>query len=975
MARILAVDWDGVEARFALGSIQKDRLVVLNAGAAPIEVAAETAAEAVEEVVDDADELEPVVEAPVDEDSETDEDDGVVETVEKEYVPRMPVADDEEEEEDVAPDPTVVSTVRKSKGTSFKNSALAVTLKKLFRERKVGSATLCYTAERGDLDVMYMTIPNASETETPELIFNQALRDSLTFNETQPLDYMTLGLPDSAKRTGFRRVAAVSIARDKLRRVRETLAGAYHAPAKIELREPSLAEFLRAEFCGIAYDEPVVLIQELCDEVNLALCYRKSVLYFRSFKILATASPEDRAERIREEIVRTLAIGLDDLPEDAVVNRALLFTDYVRPKFVDDEDEEVYEEDDEEDEENGGLAPALAKLLEEEAITLDFVNPFRLAGMRVKTPEPIDPGRYASLLGVILAERPQNKPAVDLLHPHEKPKPPNFTLLFVAYFFLAALLAVGAYYYNKSELRNLNAELENLEKERQKTVAEYNQHTPLYNVLRNANSWQNVEGVIVLDELRDIFTRLPQAPDLVVTRLAYMARYSDSTGRRRAINNRPVFIISAKITERQVYQRFKSQMELGRVHSVFSDGPVNNTGGGGYKFMFEAFIVCGRRNPQSLLALQSQEIKNISANPPEHFVEMEEERKRKEAETQEKNYADALAVVENSGELLGQDPAAAPAEGEAPVTTIDQDREYGRKLSELRVTLRQRFSNVNQLAQNKLLTVEQFNRLKSQYDARDSEIAKKYNEVAVRVTLKAERAALDEARKEVDAALETVANATQESDFKLRQILVNYRSKMDADFMAKQRYLQNGVISQAQFDAVAEKYKAELDEVVKAFNEAGQRMQTRANQQGQPASGQPAAPAEPQPAPEQPAAPTEPQPAPEQPAAPTEPQPAPEQPTAPAEPQPAPEQPAAPAEPQPAPEPPAAPAEPQPAPEPPAAPAEPQPAPEPPAAPAEPQPAPETPAAPAEPQPAPEQPAAPAEPQAANLMTTSLIWV
>ena len=170
MARILAVDWDGVEARFALGSIQKDRLVVLNAGAAPIEVAAETAAEAVEEVVDDADELEPVVEAPVDEDSETDEDDGVVETVEKEYVPRMPVADDEEEEEDVAPDPTVVSTVRKSKGTSFKNSALAVTLKKLFRERKVGSATLCYTAERGDLDVMYMTIPNASETETPELI-------------------------------------------------------------------------------------------------------------------------------------------------------------------------------------------------------------------------------------------------------------------------------------------------------------------------------------------------------------------------------------------------------------------------------------------------------------------------------------------------------------------------------------------------------------------------------------------------------------------------------------------------------------------------------------------------------------------------------------------------------------------------------------------------------------------------------------
>ena len=28
MARILAIDWDGVEVRFALGTAQKDRLIV-----------------------------------------------------------------------------------------------------------------------------------------------------------------------------------------------------------------------------------------------------------------------------------------------------------------------------------------------------------------------------------------------------------------------------------------------------------------------------------------------------------------------------------------------------------------------------------------------------------------------------------------------------------------------------------------------------------------------------------------------------------------------------------------------------------------------------------------------------------------------------------------------------------------------------------------------------------------------------------
>ena len=229
MARILAVDWDGVEVRYALGSVFKDRLVISSVGDALIEGAVEEVGTAVAEAsAPSSDE-----EFSEGEKEEEEADDGseVVETVEKSYIPRMPVADDEEEEEEVAAaDPTVVSTVKKKKGESFKTSPIALTLKKLFREHHVGSATICYSAERSDVDVMYMTLPNATEAETPELVFNQALRESLTFNETQPLDFTTLGLPETAKKTGFRRVVAVSIARDKLRRIRETLIGASRAP-------------------------------------------------------------------------------------------------------------------------------------------------------------------------------------------------------------------------------------------------------------------------------------------------------------------------------------------------------------------------------------------------------------------------------------------------------------------------------------------------------------------------------------------------------------------------------------------------------------------------------------------------------------------------------------------------------------------------------------------------------------------------
>ena len=284
MSRILAIDWDGVEARFALGTVLKDRLIVLRAGAAEIADAAEEIAEAALNENPQSDELregEGDADAQEGEDGAEYEEAEVVETVEKSVIPRIPVADDDEDEEEA--DGIVVS-VKKSKRESFKTSPLALSLKKLLRDNKVGKALVCYAAERGDVDVMFMTIPQTTEVETPEIVYNQVLRDSLTFNETQPLDYMPLGL-SNVKKSGARRVAAASIARDKLRRITETLAGAIRTPSKIELREPSLSEFLRADFCGLKYEDPVLLIQELCDEVNLTLCLGKDVLYFRSFKL------------------------------------------------------------------------------------------------------------------------------------------------------------------------------------------------------------------------------------------------------------------------------------------------------------------------------------------------------------------------------------------------------------------------------------------------------------------------------------------------------------------------------------------------------------------------------------------------------------------------------------------------------------------------------------------------------------------
>ncbi len=665
MARILAIDWDGVEARFALGSVRKDRLIVWKAGSAPIADAVDAVAEAEEEDDEDAEVVPP---SPDDESADEDgeEGDSPLEIVETTGTKKAPIFDEDDEEEEDE-DPRVVSTTRKKKGESYKTSPLAKTLKKLLRDNRVGKATVLYAAERGDVDILYANVPQASDAETPELVLNQALRESTTFNETQPLDYLPLGAPS---RFGTRSVVAVSIARDKLRRIRETLIGATRAPSKIELREPALAEFLRADFCKLAFDEPTLLIQALCDEVNLTLCdAEKNVIYFRSFKVAVDLSAPALARRIREEVARSLAVGVSELPEDAVVRKALFFSDAsslgasLNVDF-DETDENARITEISEDGEDAAsvvvgslqLGERLARELEEEEIELEFANPFRVAGVELKSSEPENPGRFASLLGALLAERPQCRPAIDLLHPREKPKPPKYWAIVVAFLVLVGAGFGAAWKWNKTELERERAELAELQKKAQAAQMEAQRKMPLANALNSANAWRNVQGVVVLDELRDLALRIPQAPELVVTRLGYLAN----------LNGRPAFVISAKIKSAEVYQRFYQSLTRDGSHSVISRrGPVANPGGGGYPSQFEAQIVCRRRPAQTFVATLPQELREISNNLPEYFAERQAEIQREREEAAAKAAAEREEALRRRQEEMQKQAEAARQAQEA----------------------------------------------------------------------------------------------------------------------------------------------------------------------------------------------------------------------------------------------------------------------------------------------------------------------
>lgn len=828
MARILAIDWDGVEARFALGSVRKDRLIVWKAGSAPI-------ADAEEDDEEDAERV-PTSGENADDDEEEDGGDSPLEIVETSGTKKAPVFDEDDEEDDEAGDPRVVSTVRKKKGESYKTSPLAKTLKALLKESRVGAATVLYSAERGDVDVLYTTVPQASDAETPELVLNQALRESTTFNETQPLDYLPLGTPS---RTGTRSVVAVSIARDKLRRIRETLIGATRAPSKIELREPALAEFLRADFCKLSFDEPTLLIQALCDEVNLTLCdAEKNVLYFRSFKTPVDATAPALARRIRDEIARTLAVGVADLPEDAVVRKALFFSDASSVTASanldnDDSDESAQITEIGEDGEDAAsvvvgslqLGERLAAELESEEIELEFANPFRVLGVELKSTEPENAGRFASLLGMLLAERPQNRPAIDLLHPREKPKPPKYWAIVAAFFVLVGAGFGAAWKWNKSELDRERVALAELQEKAQAAQMEAQRKLPLANVLNSANAWRNLQGVVVLDELRDVALRIPQAPDLVVTRLGYLANQ----------NGRPTFIIQAKIKSAAIYQNFRQTLIADGSHSVLGRGPEPNPNGGGYPYMFDARIVCQRRPAQTFVAKLPPELREISNDPPEYFAEREAEIRREREEAAAKAAAErAEAERRRQEEAQKQAEAARQAQEEAQ---------------------------------------------------KQAEAARQAQEAAAQNAQTADQPATENPTAGQPAAENSTQSAqTQPSELERQAqfgfMLMRQKATLDARMQAAQNNLRAGRINQAQLQQTAAQYRALTSDVLRKWNALPEAVRNKANelwteelkkqqnaQAGQ--NGQNA------PAPETPAAPTpEPPaaPAPEPPAAPEEPQ-------------------------------------------------------------------------------------------------------
>ena len=544
MARFLAVDWDHSEVRYLYGTFSGDRLILLKSGSAPL-----TAPE----------EPEPA--------GEGDE----------------PEADGEAAEPQEEQKPRETPKGGRAAGKDEASVRRGQILKELLRRDSVPAAPMLICLPRDRAELLNLSLPRLAESELPDIVKNQVLRDGASYIEGQPLDFIPLA---AAGEGGTGKVLSASISRIELRNLRTFASAAGRKPARIELRLTAPSEFVRSE--RLTRDGEYLLAQEGIDELNFAVFRNREPVYFRTVQVDAALDEAQRQSRLAAEIVRTVQIAAGEEP----ITQVLIFG--AEGEYAD-----------------------LTGRLEKDGLALETVDPFVLPGVAAK-PEVTDRAALlAPLVGALLAQREKkSRPILDFLHPRRMPKPPNYALPFVLFLLILAGVFAYLWHWNKKDLLRRNDEAAQLARTLSEVQAEYGRLQPQYSVLDAALGWDRA-GVNVLDTLRDILLRLPPAPDMLISRMAY--------NQFDPMYNSPVFILSAKITEPQVYSRFLRNMTSDNAYRVNSRGPLQTPSATDdeterlSEYSFTAVILCGRRAPGDYLGRLPADLREVSNQRPEFY--------------------------------------------------------------------------------------------------------------------------------------------------------------------------------------------------------------------------------------------------------------------------------------------------------------------------------------------------------------------
>jgi Tfp pilus assembly PilM family ATPase len=355
--------------------------------------------------------------------------------------------------------------------------------------RGLGRLDTLVAIGRTNIELRQLLLPPAPDDELPDLVRFQAMREFNEFDENWLLDFVPLGDLPNEPRT----VLAAAIGPELVDQIQQTCQAAGLKPRRLVLRACAAASLLaRSE--SARQGELRLLIDLLSDEADLTVMSDGRVVFLRTTRL---GGDPPQPQVLIGEVRRTMAAVQNQLGGRKVDSIVLCGV--------------------------GAQQAEMAQRIEKDlAVPTELFDPFQglKLGEELRSAPPEHPGRFAPLIGLLLAELEHTGHAVDFLHPRRRQEQPKKWRRYVLPAVAAAVLLVGYIAYVQIARASLTQALLELTAKSAILDNELIEANKVQDMAKEIDKW-TVTDVCWLDELERLCRKFPPANDAMLKKLIF----------------------------------------------------------------------------------------------------------------------------------------------------------------------------------------------------------------------------------------------------------------------------------------------------------------------------------------------------------------------------------------------------------------------------------------------------------------------
>lgn len=356
---------------------------------------------------------------------------------------------------------------------------IGLALSEAIRSTKSEKARCLIGIGHGQIDLAYVQVPPATDSELPGLVANLAQRELATATDDAAVDFVVYQSTEP-----LRPVCVMVLPEEERRHIDTVCQHAGISPTRIVLRAFGLKAFS-------ADPDPTILVSCADAGADLVLLDNGQPLVARSLRFPTNSTLPQISQHFTNELRRTLLSHPQEFPLPDIISHINILND-------------------------GPLADALKQpLTEEYEASAAIINPFASVQSDLPTTANAD---YSGLLGMLLNESSGEPPDVDFLNPKQPPTSVGKTKPLIAAALCLITLIAGGVWYVQSQYAEIDSENARLSTELSELKALVKKSLSKRRLARSLTSWEK-SRITWPDELRDITLRMPPRDAMTIQNL------------------------------------------------------------------------------------------------------------------------------------------------------------------------------------------------------------------------------------------------------------------------------------------------------------------------------------------------------------------------------------------------------------------------------------------------------------------------